>query len=104
MIKVFNGFYERYFSEEEAIIFTLLLILFFTIMMTMGGIIAPLLWSLVITYMLQGLVNSMDKLHVPHHLAVYLVYFMFLGLTVLIMLILAYLYFIRRSERFAEEA
>lgn len=86
MIKVFNGFYERYFSEEEAIIFTVLLILFFTVMMTMGSIIAPLLWSLVITYMLQGLVNSMDKLHLPHHLVVYLVYFMFLGLTVLIML------------------
>lgn len=86
MIKVFNGFYERYFAEEEAIIFTVLLILFFTVMMTMGSIIAPLLWSLVITYMLQGLVNSMDRLHLPHHLAVYLVYFMFLGLTVLIML------------------
>lgn len=86
MIKVFNGFYERYFSEEEAIIFTVLLILFFTVLMTMGSIIAPLLWSLVITYMLQGLVNSMDRLHVPHHLAVYLVYFVFLGLTVLVML------------------
>lgn len=86
MIKVFHGFYERYFAEEEAIIFTVLLILFFTIMMTMGSIIAPMLWSLVITYMLQGLVNSMDRLHVPHHLAVYVVYFLFLGLTVLIML------------------
>ena len=86
MIKVFNGLYGRYFSEEEAIIFTVLLILFFSMMMTMGGVIAPLLWSLVITYMLQGLVNSMDKLHLPHHLAVYLVYFMFLGLTILIML------------------
>jgi putative permease len=86
MIKVFSGFYERYFAEEEAIIFTVLLILFFTIMMTMGSVIAPLLWSLVITYMLQGLVNSLDKVHMPHHLAVYLVYFMFLGLTILIML------------------
>lgn len=86
MIRVFHGFYERYFSEEEAIIFTVLLILFFTVMMTMGSIIAPMLWSLVITYMLQGLVNSMDRLHVPHHLAVYGVYFVFLGLTVLVML------------------
>lgn len=86
MIKVFHGFYERYFAEEEAIIFTVLLILFFTIMLTMGSIIAPMLWGLVITYMLQGLVNSMDRLHVPHHLAVYFVYFLFLGLTVLVML------------------
>lgn len=86
MIKVFHGFYARYFSEEESIIFTVLLILFFTILMTIGSIIAPLLWSLVITYMLQGLVNSMDRLHVPHPFAVYLVYFLFLGLTILVML------------------
>lgn len=87
MIKVFNGLYERYFSEEEAIIFTILLVVFFTVLLTMGSIIAPLLWSLVLTYMLQGVVNSLDKLHVPHHVAVYSGYFMFLGLTVLIMLV-----------------
>ncbi|MGV3592248.1 MAG: AI-2E family transporter [Gammaproteobacteria bacterium] len=86
MIKVFHGFYARYFSEEEAIIFTVLLILFFAVMMTMGSVIAPLLWSLVIAYMLQGLVNWMDRLHVPHPFAVYGVYFLFLGLTILVML------------------
>ncbi|HEY0960990.1 MAG TPA: AI-2E family transporter [Pseudomonadales bacterium] len=86
MIKVFHGFYARYFSEDEAIIFMLLLILFFVVMMTMGSVIAPLLWSLVIAYMLQGLVNSMDRLRVPHPFAVYLVYFVFLGLTILVML------------------
>jgi putative permease len=86
MIKVFNGLYERYLSEEEAIIFLLLLIVFFAILLTLGSVIAPLLWSLVLTYMLQGLVNSLDKLHVPHHVAVYSVYFLFLGITVLIML------------------
>jgi putative permease len=87
MIKVFHGFYTRYFSEEEALIFTLLLFLFFTIMMTLGSIIAPLLWSLIITYLLQGLVSALEKLHMPHRLAVYLVYFMFLGITVLTLLV-----------------
>ncbi len=87
MIKVFHGFYTRYFSEEEAIIFTLLLVLFFTVMVTLGSIIAPLLWSVVITYLLQGLVTALEKLHMPHRLAVYLVYFVFLGLTVLTLLV-----------------
>jgi putative permease len=87
MIQVFHGFYQRYFSEEEAIIFTLLLVAFFTVMLTMGSIIAPLLWSLVLTYMLQGLVNALEKLHMPHHLAVYLVYFVFLGVTLLSFLV-----------------
>ena len=58
MLKVFSGLYDRYFSEEEAIIFTLLLVAGALIMLTMGGVIAPLLWSLVITFILQGLINT----------------------------------------------
>lgn len=87
MIRVFNGLYERYFSEEEAIIFTILLIAFFTVLLTMGSIIAPLLWSLVLTYMLQGVVNSMERLRVPRHIAIYSVYCIFLGSMALITLV-----------------
>jgi putative permease len=87
MFKVFGGFYDRYFSEDEALIFTLLLITGTVIMVTMGGVIAPLLWSMVITFMLQGLVNSLKKLKVPHRIAVYLTYLLFLGSTFIIFLI-----------------
>jgi putative permease len=87
MLKVFSGMYDRYFSEEEAIIFTLLLIAGVVIMMTMGGVIAPLLWSMVITFMLRGLVISLEKLKVPNRLAVYLVFLLFLGTTVVIFLV-----------------
>lgn len=87
MIKVFGGLYDRYFSEEEAIIFTLLLIAGTVIMVTMGGVIAPLLWSMVITFMLQGLVNSFERLSMPHRIAVYLTYLLFLGSTLIIFLI-----------------
>jgi putative permease len=87
MIKVFSGFFQKYFREEEAIILTVILIAFFTVMMTMGSIIAPLLWSLVLSYVLQGLVNSLVRVHVPPHAAVYLVYCFFVGSMVLITLI-----------------
>lgn len=87
MIKVFNNFYERYFAEEEAIIFTVLLVVFFAVMMTMGSIIAPLLWSVVLTYILQGLVNWLERLKVPHVVAVSLIYCLFLGVTFLIMFV-----------------
>jgi len=87
MLKVFNGFYDRYFSEEEAIIFALLLVAGAVMMMTMGGVIAPLLWSMVITFMLQGLVNALMKLNVPHRMSVYLVYILFLGVTFIIFLV-----------------
>ncbi len=88
MLRTFNDLYKRYFSEEEALIFTMLLIVGTVFMMTMGGVIAPLLWSLVITFILQGLVNSMVRLNVPHRAAVYLTYFIFLSFMILSIFIL----------------
>ena len=85
MFKVVTDLYERYFSEEEALIFTLLLIVGTVVMMTLGGVIAPLLWSLVITFILQGLVNSMQRLRVPYKVAVYLSYLLFLSIMLIIM-------------------
>jgi putative permease len=102
MIKVFSGLYDRYFSEEEAIIFTLLLVAGTLIMLTMGGVIAPLLWSMVLTFMLQGLVNSLIKINVPRRLAVYCVYLVFLGLTLVIFLVFLPFSWSRLTEFFNE--
>ena len=87
MLRVFNDLYERYFSEEEAIIFTLLLLVGAVVMFTMGGVIAPLLWSIVITFLLQGVVSLLRKFNVPDTAAVYLVYFLFVGAFSLIIFI-----------------
>jgi putative permease len=87
MIKVFRGYFDKYFGEEEAVILTALLVVFFTVMLTMGAIIAPLLWSLVLAYMLQGLVNSLVRVRVPRKVAVYLVYLFFIGAMMLILLV-----------------
>lgn len=95
MIRVLRGFVKRYFSEEEAIILTSLLVALLVVLMTMGSILAPLLWSLILSYLLQGLVNSLDRLKVPHRLAVYIVYFLFIG--TLLVVILFFLPFIWNS-------
>lgn len=88
MLRIFNDLYERYFSEEEALIFTILIIVGIIVMMTLGGVVAPLLWSLVISFILQGLVNSLVRLNLSYRLSVYLTYLMFLSLMLLIILVL----------------
>ncbi|MES2603330.1 MAG: AI-2E family transporter, partial [Pseudomonadota bacterium] len=88
MIRVLHGFVKRYFSEEEAIILIGLLTVIVLVLMTMGSILAPLLWSLILSYLLQGLVNALDRAKVPHKLAVYLVYFFFIGSLMLVILVL----------------
>lgn len=87
MITVLRSFYKRYFHEEEAIILTGLLITLFVVLMTMGSILAPLLWSLILSYLLQGLINSLDRLQLPHRLAIYVVYFLFIGVLMVVMLV-----------------
>ncbi len=84
MLKVFSGIYDRYFSEEESIIFSLLLAVFSVVMLTMGAILAPLIWSVIITYILQGLVNGLEKWRVPRKVAVYISYSLFVGVAVAI--------------------
>ena len=87
MFKMFSGLYDRYFSEEESIIFTMLIIAGIVIMMTLGSVIAPLIWAMVLTFILQGLVNSLRRLKIPNMVAVYLTYFIFIGLTLVTILI-----------------
>lgn len=88
MIKVIHTLYRRYFSEEEAIIFLGILVALVVILMTFGGVLAPLLWSLVLTYLLQGMVNTLERWKVPHRLSVYLVYFLFISALMTVMLVL----------------
>ncbi len=80
--------YKRYFSEEEAINFTLLIIVGIIIMMTMGGVIAPLLCSLILSFILQGLVNSLVHMNLSYKVSVYLTYVIFLSVMLLIIFIL----------------
>ncbi len=88
MLRIFNDLYQRYFSEEEALIFTILIIVGIVVMMTLGGVVAPLLWSLVISFILQGMVNSLVRLNLSYRFSVYLTYLIFLSLMLLIILVL----------------
>jgi putative permease len=88
MLRIINDLYERYFSEEEALIFTILIIVCIMVMMTLGGVVAPLLWSLVISFILQGMVNSLVKLNLSYRFSVYLTYLIFLSFMLLIILVL----------------
>ena len=88
MLGIFKDMYKRYFSEEESLIFTLLIIVGIIVMITMGGVIAPLLWSLVLSFILQGLVNSLVRMNLSYRLSIYLTYMFFLSLMLLIIFIL----------------
>jgi putative permease len=88
MRKLLQSFFDRYFHDEEAIIFVILLGVALLILVTMGSILAPLVASVVIAYLLQSLINSLLRYNVGHRLAFFAVYSLFAGFFVAILFFL----------------
>lgn len=80
MIQILKAWFNRYFSDPEAVLLFFLLIFGFGLIITMGGILAPVLASIVIAYLLEGIVGYLQRLKMPRMPAVLLVFAAFLGL------------------------
>ena len=78
MLEVLRQWYERNFSNPQAVILLLLLIIGFLIVIYMGGMLAPILISVVIAYMLEAVVTALVKYRVPRLAAVIFVCLLFL--------------------------
>mgnify|MGYP000191610731 CR=1 FL=1 len=74
MINVIRGWMDRYFSDEEAVLFTVLLIACFGVIIWLGRPLAPVLTSLVLAFMMQGGVNRLQALGLGHTLSVLVVF------------------------------
>ncbi|MDT8428223.1 MAG: AI-2E family transporter [Pseudomonadales bacterium] len=80
MRKIFDDFIDRYFHDEEAVIFTVILIFMVLILATIGSILSPLIAAVITAYFLQGLVNSLQRFKMAHLSAVMVVYILFISL------------------------
>ena len=58
MFEVISNWYKRYFSDPHAVLLALILIFGFTIVLTMGDMLAPALAAIVIAYLLEDIVNA----------------------------------------------
>lgn len=79
-MEIVRAWWQRYFSEKEAIILVFLLILSFLAIASMGYVLGPVLASLVISYLLNTLIKGLIKLKINNNLALYGVYISFLTL------------------------
>jgi putative permease len=88
MLDFINAWYRRYFTDPQAALLAVLLILSFITLYFLGGMLAPLLASIVIAYLLEGPVTKCER-HLPRLLAVngvFLVFAAFMGFLVVILL------------------
>lgn len=86
MNKILAIWWRRYFSSPEAVCLVVLLLSGFILYSTMGNIVAPILTSIIISYMLATVVRWCDKLRWPRLLTVSLVFSLFLGMLLLVFL------------------
>ncbi|WP_110951278.1 AI-2E family transporter [Pseudomonas bohemica] len=88
MFKVLRDWMQRYFSDEEAVVLAVLLVLAFTIVLTLGGMLAPVLAGLVLAFLMQGVVVQLERLRMPEWAAVGVVFALFMGALVVFLLVL----------------
>ena len=80
MWKVLGNWVHRYLGNEEAVLLALLMVAVLVAIIGFANVMGPLLAALVLAFLLQGIVARLERLRIPHILAVWMTFLGFLGL------------------------
>ena len=81
MLHIFKKWLDHYFADEEALILMLLLVVSFTVILTMGNIVAPVIAGGILAFLLQGIVSRLVKWRIPRWAALMIAIVLFLGVS-----------------------
>lgn len=79
MSKVLSTWFKRYLSQPEAVALLIIFIVTILIFKTMGQVLAPMVVSVILSYLLAGVVRQLERWHCSHLLAVIVVFSLFMG-------------------------
>ncbi|MBS8238910.1 AI-2E family transporter [Marinobacter lipolyticus] len=82
MVRILRGLAHKYFSDEEAVILFLLLVTGTVFIILFGAMLAPAIASVIIAFILQGLVTQLTRKGVPEIISILGVFIIFLGILV----------------------
>jgi len=102
MIDLAKVWYNKYFSDPQALVLTAVLIIGSTIILTMGDMLLPVLASIVIAYLLEGVVRRMQHYGSNRLTAVILVFLVFVAFLIFLFFGIAPLVSSQLSELFTE--
>jgi putative permease len=77
--EVLTRWYQRYLSEEEAVVLLMLLVAAFVFMLAFGEILAPVFVAVILAYLMQGVANVMRHRGLPKQLSVAVSTLLFFG-------------------------
>lgn len=79
-MKIISDWFQRFFNDPQAVILTVVLVLGTSVILFMGRDLAPVLASIVIAYLLEGVVQFLrNRLRLPRLLGTVLVFVLFLA-------------------------
>lgn len=80
MVRILRGLADKYFSDDEAVILMLLLVVGTLAVIFFGAMLAPVIASVIVAFILQGLVSKLMGWGVPETLAIVGVFLVFMGI------------------------
>ncbi|MEH6635081.1 MAG: AI-2E family transporter [Halioglobus sp.] len=80
MLDIFSKWYRRYLFEEESVLLLVLLTISVALLMTIGDILAPVLASIVLAYLVQGLSSQLQRHGLPQWVGVAVSFLVFMGI------------------------
>jgi putative permease len=84
-MEILRKWFKRYLSDPQVFILALLLLAGFAVVISLGHMLAPVLASVVLAYLLDGVVERLQRWRLPRIAAVSLVFLVFMMLVVLIL-------------------
>jgi putative permease len=88
MFEYFQSWYKRYFTDPQAALLVALLLASFVIIYYMGGMLAPFFAAIIIAYMLEGSISTLETRKIPRLLAVSTVFLLFMAFLVFLVVVL----------------
>ncbi|MCP4105979.1 MAG: AI-2E family transporter [Desulfobacteraceae bacterium] len=79
MIQLFRSWTQRYFSDPQILILGFLLFLGFLLVFWLGDVLTPVFASIVIAYLLEGIVTWLQKMRMPRMASVIAVFLLFVA-------------------------
>jgi putative permease len=83
-MRLITDWFKRTFSDPQVVVLTLVLVIGFAVVLVLGDMLAPALASLVIAYLLEGIVGFLERRHFPRLAAVLVVFVAFVLAFVLV--------------------
>lgn len=76
-MNLISNWFRRHFSDPQVVILTVLLLIGSAAILMLGNILAPVIASVVLAYLLEGLVGLLERYGIPRLLAVLFVFLIF---------------------------